>query len=92
MSELYYPQNSVYSSRVQVPVQVLQYQLFGIRSTPVAIRFHQNEVSTFDRICRGILPLWNLDFRITMRPLFKQPFIESYILDNEHKSARRLYE
>ena len=52
-------------------------------STVVAIRLHQNDVSTFESICRGILPLWNLDFRITLRPLFKQPFIGYYILDNE---------
>jgi hypothetical protein len=29
---------------------------------PGPIRFHQNDVSNFDSICRGILPLWNLDF------------------------------
>ena len=58
----------------------------------VAIRFHQNDDSTFESICRGILPLWNLDFRITVRPLFKQPFNEYYVLDNEHKSAQHLFE
>ena len=58
----------------------------------VAIRFHQNDVSTFESICRRILPLWNLDFRLTTRPPFKQPFIEYYILDNEHKSAPYLFE
>ena len=58
----------------------------------VAMRFHQNDVSTFESICRGILPLWNLDFRITTRQLFKQPFIEYYILDIEHKSAPHLFE
>ena len=46
-------------------------------------RFHQDDVSTFESICRRILPLWNLDFRITWRPLFKQPFIGYYILHNE---------
>ena len=60
--------------------------------SPVAIRFHQNDVSTFESICRGILPLWNLDFRISSRPLFKQPFIGYYILDNEDEFAPHLFE
>jgi hypothetical protein len=53
------------------------------RTATISIPEWHALVSTFESICSGILPLWNLDFRITTRPLFKQAFIEYYILDNE---------